>query len=79
VLRFFTVWDDRGTLFGDLLGFKIHYYLVDDTMEIVPVHERNRCSPSPYGCTPLYAEPRHLGTLSGDRQQALSGAKAVTS
>ena len=41
VLRFYTVWDDTDSLYGDLLRFKIHYYLVDDTMEIVPQHERN--------------------------------------
>lgn len=42
VLRFYSVWDDRDSLYGDLLRFKIHYYLVDDTMEIVPQHTRNR-------------------------------------
>lgn len=41
VLRFLAVWDDRDSLYGDLLRFKIHYYLVDDTMEIVPQFERN--------------------------------------
>jgi hypothetical protein len=44
VLRFFTVWDDRDSLYGDLLHFKVHYYLVDDSMEIVPVFGRNRCA-----------------------------------
>jgi len=41
VLRFYALWDDTDSLYGDQLHFKIHYYLVDDTMEVVPVWERN--------------------------------------
>ena len=35
VLRFFGVWDDRDSLFGDLHRLQVHYYLADDTVEIV--------------------------------------------
>jgi hypothetical protein len=34
VLRFYCVWDDRNSLFGDLRHMVIHYYLSDDTIEI---------------------------------------------
>lgn len=39
VLRFYSVWDDRGAMFGDVRPFIIHYYLVDDTVEIREVHK----------------------------------------
>jgi hypothetical protein len=35
VLRFDCVWDDRDTKFGELRRFKLHYYLADDTVEIL--------------------------------------------
>lgn len=35
VLRFDCVWDDRDTKFGELRRFKLHYYLADDTIEIL--------------------------------------------
>ena len=35
VLRFDCVWDDRDTKFGELRRFKLHYYLADDTCEIL--------------------------------------------
>lgn len=41
VLRFFGVWDSRGMLFGDQLHVRVHYYLADDTMEIIPIPSRN--------------------------------------
>ena len=41
VLRFYAVWDDRDILFGELRPFIIHYYLVDDTLEIREVHASN--------------------------------------
>lgn len=34
VLRFWAVWDDRDQMFGELRPFLIHYFLVDDTMEV---------------------------------------------
>jgi hypothetical protein len=35
VLRFEAVWDDRDTKFGELRRFRLHYYLADDTVEIL--------------------------------------------
>ncbi|KAJ1565316.1 EF-hand domain-containing member C2, partial [Cladochytrium tenue] len=37
VLRFFCVWDDTDSVFGDLRHMVLHYYLSDDTIDI---HER---------------------------------------
>mmetsp|Transcript_16710 Transcript_16710/g.52605 ORF Transcript_16710/g.52605 Transcript_16710/m.52605 type:complete len:431 (+) Transcript_16710:977-2269(+) len=41
VLRFFLLWDDRGSLYGDRRPFILHYYLVDDTIEVLEQHDRN--------------------------------------
>lgn len=41
VLRFYAVWDDRDSMFGEMRNFIIHYYLVDDTLEIREVHSAN--------------------------------------
>jgi len=41
VLRFNVMWDDTDSLYGDELHFKLHYYLVNDTIEIVPEWDRN--------------------------------------
>ena len=37
VLRFYMAWDDRNSLYGELRPFVLHYYLADDTMEILEV------------------------------------------
>ncbi|KAJ3377330.1 EF-hand domain-containing member C2 [Lobulomyces angularis] len=34
VLRFFCIWDDTNSVFGDVRQMVIHYYLSDDTIEI---------------------------------------------
>ncbi|KAG4093263.1 hypothetical protein H8356DRAFT_1698964 [Neocallimastix lanati (nom. inval.)] len=41
VLRFYCVWDDRSNMFGDVHEFIIHYYLVDDCVEVREVHKQN--------------------------------------
>lgn len=41
VLRFYCVWDDRSNMFGDIHEFIIHYYLVDDCVEVREVHKPN--------------------------------------
>ncbi|XP_069092247.1 EF-hand domain-containing protein 1 [Pleurodeles waltl] len=41
VLRFYAIWDDTDTLYGEERPVIIHYYLCDDTVEIREVHERN--------------------------------------
>ncbi|KAK6187064.1 hypothetical protein SNE40_006312 [Patella caerulea] len=41
VLRLFCLWDDQDSMFGELRPFILHYYLVDDTLEIREVHKPN--------------------------------------
>merc|ERR1719424_2686091 len=41
VLRFYLAWDDRRSLYGELRPFVLHYYLSDDTMEILEVRRAN--------------------------------------
>jgi hypothetical protein len=41
VLRYYCVWDDRENMFGELRKFVLHYYLVDDTLEIREVYTNN--------------------------------------
>lgn len=41
VLRFYAVWDDRKSTYGELRPFIIQYYLVDDTLEVREVHKPN--------------------------------------
>ncbi|KAI8908804.1 hypothetical protein DFJ77DRAFT_129954 [Powellomyces hirtus] len=41
VLRFFCVWDDRLSMFGELREFILHYYLVDDSVEVREVQKPN--------------------------------------
>lgn len=41
VLRFYAVWDDRQSTYGELRPFLIQYYLVDDTLEVREVHKPN--------------------------------------
>merc|ERR1711871_1007675 len=48
VLRFECVWDDRQRTHGLLHRYFLHYYMMDDTVEIVERHERNSgCYPFP--------------------------------
>lgn len=41
VLRFVCIWDDRESLYGDVQQFKLHYYLTDDTFELISVFGPN--------------------------------------
>lgn len=41
VLRFHCIWDDRDNMFGETRPFLIHYYLVDDTLEVREIHKPN--------------------------------------
>ena len=47
VLRFFCVWDDRGALYGEKRPFVLHYYLADDSVEVLEVAEPN-CGRDPF-------------------------------
>ena len=35
VLRFYCYWDDRDEMFGDVRHMTLHYYLADDTIEVL--------------------------------------------
>ncbi|XP_071118908.1 EF-hand domain-containing protein 1-like [Haliotis cracherodii] len=41
VLRFYCAWDDRDSMFGEMRPFILHYYLVDDTLELREMHSPN--------------------------------------
>ncbi|KAK9810289.1 hypothetical protein WJX72_008124 [[Myrmecia] bisecta] len=41
VLRFYCVWDDRRAMYGDRRPYRLHYFLEDDSVEILEVHEGN--------------------------------------
>jgi Ca2+-binding EF-hand superfamily protein len=41
VLRFYSVWDDRESPLGEARALIVHYYLVDDTMEILETKRPN--------------------------------------
>jgi hypothetical protein len=41
VLRFFGVWDCKKDLFGEEIPVRLHYFLADDTVEILPIFARN--------------------------------------
>lgn len=41
VLRFYAMWDDRDSMFGEIRKYLIHYYLVDDSVEIRECHQPN--------------------------------------
>jgi len=41
VLRFYTIWDDRKSLFGERRKFILHYFLVDGRIEIRQVLPQN--------------------------------------
>lgn len=41
VLRFYCVWDDRDSLYGEKRHFTFLYFLVDDTIEIRERHTAN--------------------------------------
>lgn len=41
VLRFYAMWDDTKSMFGENRPYIIHYYLADDTVEVREVHKPN--------------------------------------
>lgn len=41
VLRFYCIWDDRDQMFGEIRKFILHYYLVNDTVEVRELHHPN--------------------------------------
>ncbi|XP_009869295.1 PREDICTED: EF-hand domain-containing protein 1, partial [Apaloderma vittatum] len=41
VLRFYAMWDDTDSMFGENRPYIIHYYLADGTVEVREVHQQN--------------------------------------
>ncbi|XP_075234707.1 EF-hand domain-containing protein 1-like [Lycorma delicatula] len=41
VLRFYIVWDDRDSEYGEMRPYKLHYYLSDDCIDISEVRQEN--------------------------------------
>ncbi|PNH03302.1 EF-hand domain-containing family member C2 [Tetrabaena socialis] len=41
VLRFWCVWDERNSMYGDRRPYVLHYFLEDDTVEILEINESN--------------------------------------
>ena len=41
VLRFTAQWDDRSSMFGDLQTYTIHFFLADNTVEVLEVPKPN--------------------------------------
>lgn len=41
VLRFYCYWDDTQSMFGDARELILHYFLADDTIEILEVRYAN--------------------------------------
>eukprot|EP00941_MAST-03F_sp_MAST-3F-sp1_P003003 g3003.t1 len=41
VLRFYAQWDDTEVMYGSYHDYTVHYFLADDTMEVLEVHEAN--------------------------------------
>jgi len=41
VLRFFGLWDDRKSMFGDKHFYTINYFLADDALEVLENHGKN--------------------------------------
>jgi hypothetical protein len=49
VLHFLAVWDDRDSLYGDRMFYKVNLFLADDTVEVLEVLSPN-CGRDPYPC-----------------------------
>ncbi|NXI99038.1 EFHC1 protein, partial [Psophia crepitans] len=41
VLRFYAMWDDTNSMFGENRPYIIHFYLADDTVEVREVYKQN--------------------------------------
>ena len=74
MLRFFAVWDDRRSLFGDRRPYRVHYFLEDATVEVLETNENNsgrdsfpvflRRGPLPKVCLTRVACMRHWSWLA---------------
>lgn len=75
VLRFWAVWDDRQSMYGDRRPYVVHYFLEDDTIEILEVRDSNN-GRDPF---PIFLKRTTLpksGITSGTATLGLSYAKS---
>ena len=70
VLRFYCIWDDRETMFGECRPFILHFYLVDDTVEVREVQSQN-CGRDPF---PVLVKRQRLPKKFNDIRQLDSSA-----
>eukprot|EP00736_Rhodelphis_marinus_P011183 Rmarinus@m.20098 len=73
VLRFFCLWDDRDNLYGEVRKFVVHFFLADDTVEILEVYEANSGRdqfPALLRRCRLFKDYKHFTSLSGDTKSA---------
>lgn len=68
VLRFYCVWDDTVSVFGDKRYMVLHYYLSDDTIEITEIlpanSGRDKCGAF-FGRKKLTKDPKSLAKFPG--------------
>jgi len=74
VLRFFAVWDDRKSLYGDRRPYIIHYYLATDDVEVLEVNEPN----SGRDLFPVFLKKNKLPKGSVNFQQSGHGGSHYT-
>ncbi|CAF1268119.1 unnamed protein product [Adineta steineri] len=63
VLRFWGVWDDSESLYGDVRNFCVHYFLSDDTMEIREILPPNSGRDAPPTFLARKKLPKHFEGL----------------
>ncbi|GLE00936.1 hypothetical protein PINS_up009733 [Pythium insidiosum] len=67
VLRFFALWDDTDKLYGMKHRYTVHFFLADNTIEILESYERNS------GCDP-FPKLLNRAKLSRDPRKQVSAA-----
>ncbi|KAJ0393663.1 hypothetical protein P43SY_003682 [Pythium insidiosum] len=67
VLRFFAIWDDTDKLYGMKHRYTVHFFLADNTIEILESYERNS------GCDP-FPKLLNRAKLSRDPKKQVSAA-----
>lgn len=70
VLRFYGMWDDRKTVYGDKLFFRIHYFLADDTIEVLEVHQPNSGRDKFPALLKRQRLPKRMESIGDDRERS---------
>eukprot|EP00899_Mesostigma_viride_P022957 jgi/Mesvir1/3846/Mv19812-RA.1 len=74
VLRFFCLWDDRDALYGLRRPYVLHYFLADDTVEVLEINEPNS-GRDPY---PMFLKRGPLPKAGGVRPPGVKNVDKVT-